>query len=68
MDTIFRALGQGVVRFRFVIIAAWIVFGVICFAVFPSISSVEKDQTSGFLPNSSPSIRAEHLASRTPAR
>lgn len=63
MRSAFRTFGLAVVRFRFLILAAWIAFGVVCFAFFPSISSVAKDQNSGFLPANSPSIRAEHLAS-----
>ena len=62
MRNAFRAYGDFVVRFRYIILAAWAVFAVIAFTVFPSIGSVTKDQNSGFLPNNSPSIKAEHLA------
>lgn len=62
MSNAFRAFGGFVVRFRYAILAAWVVFAVIAFALFPSIASVAKDSNSGFLPKNSPSIKAEHLA------
>src|SRR5436305_4698981 len=64
MTSAFRAFGLAVVRFRYAIVAAWIVFGAVCFLFFPSISSVAKDQNSGFLTKNSPSVKAQRLVSR----
>ena len=58
----FTGLGGVAVRFRFLIVAIWIVgtFGAV--RLLPSISDVAKDTTSGFLPADAPSMQAAALA------
>ncbi len=57
----FAALGRFSVRFRYVIIAFWIVTAVLCVRFLPSLASVSQSQNSSFLPASSPSVKAAAL-------
>ena len=59
----FAALGRFTVRFRWLIIAGWIVATVILVICLPSLSSVEKSSNSQFLPSDAASVRADQLAS-----
>ena len=59
----FAALGRFTVRFRWLIIAGWIVATVVLVTCLPSLSSVEKSSNSQFLPASAASVRADELAS-----
>jgi RND superfamily putative drug exporter len=61
-DCLFAALGRFAVRFRWLIIAAWIAVTVILVMTLPSLSSVEKSSNAQFLPSSSPSVQAGKLA------
>jgi len=58
----FAATGRFAVRFRWVVVAAWLAATVLANLFLPSLSSVEKGDNNGFLPASSPSLRAERLA------
>jgi putative drug exporter of the RND superfamily len=60
---LFAALGRFTVRFRWPIIAGWIVVTVLLALCLPSLSSVEKSSNSQFLPSTSASVRADDLAS-----
>src|SRR4051794_36292958 len=62
MSRFFTSLGAFVVRFRFLVVAAWIVGTLLAVQFLPSLSSVAKDTTSGFLPADSPSMQAAALA------
>ena len=62
MTAFFAGLGRFSVRFRWVVLAVWIVLTIVSVKAFPSLSSVAKDTTSGFLPESTASIHATHLA------
>lgn len=62
MSTFFEALGRLVVRFRYPIIAAWIIAAVLSVVALPSLSSVVKTTQSDFLPSNSPSLKAEKRA------
>src|SRR5947209_7423174 len=62
MSTFYATLGRLVVRFRYPIIAAWIVAAVLSVVALPSLSSVVKTTQSDFLPSNSPSLKAEKLA------
>ena len=55
-------LARFAIRFRYVIIAVWIIAGALCIALFPSLSSAVNTDNSSFLPASSPSIHALDLA------
>lgn len=63
MTAFFTGLGRLAVRFRFVVVVAWLVVAVVCVHLLPSLASVSKDTNSAFLPASAPSSRAALLAS-----
>ena len=56
---LFAALGRFTVRFRWLIIAGWIVATVVLAFALPSLTSVEKSSNSDFLPATEPSVRAQ---------
>jgi len=58
----FAATGRFAVRFRWIVIAAWLAATVLANLFLPSLSSVQKDNNNGFLPASSPSLQAARLA------
>ena len=58
----FAALGRFTVRFRWLIIAGWIVVTVVLTVSLPSLTSVEKSSNTQFLPATEPSVRAQDLA------
>ncbi len=62
MTRFFTGLGHFSVRFRWAILVGWIVVTVFSVKAFPSLSSVAKDTTSGFLPANSASMHATQLA------
>jgi RND superfamily putative drug exporter len=62
-DRAFAVLARVVVRFRWVVVAAWIVIVVVTSSAFPSLSSEVNNNNSQFLPASTPSSRAASLAS-----
>ena len=59
---LFAALGRFTVRFRWLIIAGWIVVTVVLTVSLPSLTSVEKSSNTQFLPASEPSVQAQDLA------
>jgi len=61
-DRLFSALGRTVVRFRWLVVAAWIALVVLTAATLPSLSSEINNNNSQFLPASTPSSRAASLA------
>ncbi len=62
-DRLFGALAHFVVRFRWLVVAAWIAAVVLTSAAFPSLSSEVNNDNSQFLPASTPSSKAATLAS-----
>jgi RND superfamily putative drug exporter len=62
MTRLFTGLGHFSVRFRWALLVGWIVVTVLSVMAFPSLSSVAKDTTSGFLPQNSASMHATQLA------
>src|SRR5215469_14561489 len=62
MDTVYAALGRFDVRFRYVIVVAWVVITLVCIRAFPSLESVVPNNSfSAFLPTSVPSIKSSNL-------
>jgi RND superfamily putative drug exporter len=64
MDTVYAALGRFDVRFRYLIVVAWIVITIVCIRAFPSLSSVTANANStisAYLPTSAPSSQAANL-------
>jgi RND superfamily putative drug exporter len=62
MTRFFTGLGNFSVRFRWAILVGWILVTVFSVKAFPSLASVAKDTTSGFLPQSTASVHATELA------
>ncbi len=62
MHSFFTSLGRFSVRFRFLIVIAWIIVPILAVKTLPSLSDVAQDTTSGFLPASAPSMQAAALA------
>jgi RND superfamily putative drug exporter len=62
MDSLFAALGRNVVRFRYLIVVAWLVVTVLAVKGLPSLSSVSDNNNSAFLPAHEPSMVAAQLA------
>ena len=61
-DDIFRAIGSFAVRFRWVVLIAWVLAFVAIPRALPSLSSVTQGNNSAFLPASAPSEQAAQLA------
>jgi len=62
MERFFESIGRFSVRYKYLVAVAWIAFTIFAVAVFPPLSSVTKNENSGFLPNSTPSMQASVLA------
>jgi RND superfamily putative drug exporter len=62
MDAFYAGLGRFVVRFRYLILVAWLVLGGLCVAQLPALSNVVKTQESDFLPANSASLKAQRLS------
>jgi RND superfamily putative drug exporter len=58
---LYSRLGKFDVRFRYLIVAVWLVVTVVCVATLPGLGSVAKNTESGFLPVNSPSMHAAQL-------
>jgi putative drug exporter of the RND superfamily len=63
VGTIFAAIGRSAVRFRWAILAAWVLGALAAVVLLPSLSSVTQSDNTSFLPASAPSERANQLAS-----
>ncbi len=63
MATVFAVIGRLVVRFRWVVLVAWIIGVFAAMSFLPSLSSVTQSDNSSFLPASTPSQQAAQLAS-----
>jgi putative drug exporter of the RND superfamily len=62
VDDIFRAIGSFAVRFRWVVLIAWVAAAVAIPRALPSLASVTQGNNSAFLPASAPSQQAADLA------
>ncbi|MGA8297083.1 MAG: MMPL family transporter [Acidimicrobiales bacterium] len=62
MNRFFDALGRNVVRYRYLVVLAWIVLIVVASRALPSLGSEVNNDNSQFLPSSAPSSIAAHLA------
>ena len=62
MHGFFEATGRFAVRFRWVIVVAWVAATVLAQHFFPSLTSVAQTSNTSFLPASSPSLQAARLA------
>jgi putative drug exporter of the RND superfamily len=62
IHAIFGGIGAFAVKFRWAVIAAWIVGAILAVGFLPSLSSVTQGNNSAFLPASAPSNHAADLA------
>ena len=62
MHRFFAAVGRFAVRFRWVIVAAWVGAAVLATLLFPSLASVVRQNNASSLPTGSPSLQAARLA------
>jgi hypothetical protein len=62
MHRFFAATGRFAVRFRWAVVAAWVVATVLASLFLPSLTSVAKQNNTDLLPASSPSLHAARLA------
>jgi putative drug exporter of the RND superfamily len=62
LDGAFEALGRFVVRFRWFVVAFWILVVIVVSAAFPSLGSEVDNNNSAFLSPSAPSTKAADLA------
>ena len=62
VDDIFRAIGSFAVKFRWVVLAIWVVAAVAIPKALPSLASVTQGNNSAFLPANAPSEHATTLA------
>jgi putative drug exporter of the RND superfamily len=63
VGTFFAAVGRLAVRFRWAILAAWLLGALAAMVLLPSLSSVTQSDNTSFLPASAPSERANQLTS-----
>jgi putative drug exporter of the RND superfamily len=62
MGNFMAGLARFAIRFRYAIIAGWVIAGVLCIALLPALSTAVNTDNSSFLPASSPSEHALTLA------
>ena len=62
MGDFMAGMARFAIRFRYFIIAFWVIAGAACIVAFPSLSSAVNTDNSSFLPASSPSVHAMNLA------
>ena len=62
VDAIFRALGRGVVRYRWIILVLWLIGTGAAVHSLPSLASEVNNNNSAFLPADAPSNQAADLA------
>jgi RND superfamily putative drug exporter len=62
MERFFAALAHVVVRYRVVVVAAWVVVAILAIKTLPSMTSEVNNDNSQFLSASAPSLRAADLA------
>jgi putative drug exporter of the RND superfamily len=62
VENVMAGLARFAIRFRYFIIAFWIIAGALCIALFPSLSSAVNTDNSSFLPSGEPSVHALNLA------
>src|SRR5438270_5634592 len=62
IQAFFAWVGGIVVRFRYLVVAAWLIIAAAANIGLPSLPSVTNNDTSSFLPRDQPSVRAARLA------
>jgi RND superfamily putative drug exporter len=62
IDRTFEAIARAIVRFRWLVLVAWLLVAIGVSGAFPSLSSEVNNDNSAFLPASAPSTKAANLA------
>jgi putative drug exporter of the RND superfamily len=62
VDRLFEALARFVIRFRWAILAFWILAAIVTSAALPSLGTEVNNNNTAFLPSNSPSQKASNLA------
>ncbi|HEV3288680.1 MAG TPA: MMPL family transporter, partial [Streptosporangiaceae bacterium] len=62
IDTIFRTIGSLAVKFRWLVLVAWVAGAILAVLLLPSLNSVTQNNNTKFLPASAPSSHAQKLA------
>ena len=62
IDTIFRTIGSLAVKFRWLVLIAWVAGAFAAASLLPSLNSVTQNNNTKFLPASAPSSHAQALA------
>ncbi|MBO0816743.1 MAG: MMPL family transporter, partial [Actinobacteria bacterium] len=62
VDSLFRTIGIFAVKFRWLVLAAWVAATIAAIALLPALSSVTQSNNTKFLPASAPSEHAAQLA------
>ena len=62
IDAVFGAIGRFAIRFRWLVVAAWIILAFVAVSLLPSLTSVTQSNNTKFLPASAPSMHAATLA------
>lgn len=61
MHKIFIGIGTFAVRFRWLVVVAWVVITLVSVKFFPGLNSISQSGNSGFLPDNTPSVQAAKL-------
>jgi putative drug exporter of the RND superfamily len=59
---LFIGIGQFSVRFRWLVVAAWVIITFASVRAFPGLNSISQSANSAFLPSNTPSLQASKLA------
>jgi uncharacterized membrane protein YdfJ with MMPL/SSD domain len=62
VHSFYAALGRFAVRFRWVIVVAWVAAAVLATLFLPSLTSVARQDNAALLPSNSPSLQAARMA------
>jgi RND superfamily putative drug exporter len=62
IETIFKTIGSLAIRFRWVVLIAWVAGAIAAGSLLPSLNSVTQNNNTKFLPSSAPSEHAAELA------
>ncbi|HEV2348138.1 MAG TPA: MMPL family transporter [Actinocrinis sp.] len=63
MSRVFAGIGRFSVRFRWLVVAIWVIGTIVSIKTLPSLGSVVQNDATSFLPDNSPSVVAAQMAS-----
>jgi RND superfamily putative drug exporter len=62
VENFMAGLARAMIRFRYFVIAGWLIAAGLCIALMPSLSTAINTDNSSFLPSNTPSVQAMNLA------